>query len=202
MTNRHPAFFQGTEMPTAGWWPALWPDPAGVLEAVGLKRNMDVIDLCCGDGWFTAAIAKVAHQVIAIDIDRTILNAARKYLSDAGVTNCEFVEGDVCELTTLASRPVDFVFIANAFHGASDPLRLSQAVRRRLKPGGRFVIVNWHQRPREETTVLGEPRGPKTELRMSPQQTIKVVEAGGLKFTKLVELPPYHYAVVLERLSS
>jgi protein-L-isoaspartate O-methyltransferase len=201
MTNRHPAFFEGTEMPTAGWWPALWPDPAGVLEAVGLKRNMDVIDVCCGDGWFTAAIAKVAHRVIAIDIDRNILNAARNHLSDTGVTNCEFMEGDVYELTTLAPQPVDFVFMANAFHGVPDPLRLSQAVRQRLKPGGRFVIVNWHQHPREETTILGEPRGPKTGLRMSPQQTVKAVEAGGLEFTELVELPPYHYAVVFERMS-
>jgi ubiquinone/menaquinone biosynthesis C-methylase UbiE len=129
------------------------------------------------------------------------LNAARNYLSDAGATSCEFVEGDVCELTTLASQPVDFVFMANAFHGVPDPLQLSQAVRRRLKPGGRFVIANWHQRPREETTILGEPRGPKTKLRMSPQQTVKTVEAGGLKFAELVELSPYHYAVVLERLS-
>jgi SAM-dependent methyltransferase len=199
MTNRHPAFFEGTEMPTAGWWPALWPNPAGVLEAVGLKRKMEVIDLCCGDGWFTLAIAKVAIQVIAIDIDRDMLDVARAHLTDAGVTNCEFVEGDVYELTTLAPRPADFVFMANAFHGVPDRLRLSQAVRQRLKPGGRFVIVNWHHRPREETTILGEPRGPKTELRMSPQQTIKAVEAGGLKFTELVELLPYHYAVVLER---
>jgi SAM-dependent methyltransferase len=197
MTNRHPAFFEGTEMPTA--WPALWPNPAGVLEAVGLKRKMEVIDLCCGDGWFTLAIAKVAIQVIAIDIDRDMLDVARAHLTDAGVTNCEFVEGDVYELTTLAPRPADFVFMANAFHGVPDRLRLSQAVRQRLKPGGRFVIVNWHHRPREETTILGEPRGPKTELRMSPQQTIKAVEAGGLKFTELVELLPYHYAVVLER---
>ena len=30
-----------------------------------------------------------------------------------------------------------------------------------------FAIVNWHKRPREETPILGEPRGPKTELRMS-----------------------------------
>jgi len=51
-----------------------------------------------------------------------------------------------------------------------------------LKSGGRFVVVNWHQRPREETTILGEPRGPKTDLRMSPEQTIKSVEAGGPLF--------------------
>ena len=41
----HPTgFFEGTEMPTAGWWEALWPDPAGVLAAVGLLPDMDVID--------------------------------------------------------------------------------------------------------------------------------------------------------------
>ena len=202
MTNGHPAFFEGTEMPTAGWWPALWPDPASVLEAVGLKRNMDVIDLCCGDGWFTLAIATAAHQVIAIDIDRNMLNAARSYLSGAGVTNCEFVEGDVYQLITLAPYPADFIFMANAFHGVPDRVRLSQSVRQRLKPAGRFVIVNWHRRPREETTILGEPRGPKTELRMSPQQTIKAVEESGLNFSGSIELPPYHYAVVFEHSSS
>ena len=59
--------------------------------------------------------------------------------------------------------------------------------------------MNWHQRPREETTILGEPRGPKTQLRMLPEQTIEVVEAGGLKLTRLIEVPPYHYAAVFER---
>jgi hypothetical protein len=33
MTTRLPGFFEGTEMPTAGWWEALWPDPAGVGAA-------------------------------------------------------------------------------------------------------------------------------------------------------------------------
>jgi hypothetical protein len=37
-------------MPTAGWWEALWPDPASVLAAVGLRLGMEVIDLCSGDG--------------------------------------------------------------------------------------------------------------------------------------------------------
>ena len=57
-------------MPTAGWWETLWPKPARVLEAVGLERNMDAVDLCCGDGWFTSEMAKIARRVLAIDIDR------------------------------------------------------------------------------------------------------------------------------------
>jgi SAM-dependent methyltransferase len=201
MTNRNPAFFEGAEMPTAGWWEALWPNPAGVLDAVGLKRNMDAIDLCCGDGWFTLEMAKVARRVVAIDIDHTMLEVARDHSAGFGATNCEFVEGNAYKLFELGRGPVDFVFMANAFHGVPDQPRLALIVRETLKPGGRFAVVNWHRRPREETTLLGEPRGPKTELRMSPEQTIKSVEAGSLVFAELVELPPYHYAVIFERSS-
>jgi ubiquinone/menaquinone biosynthesis C-methylase UbiE len=188
-------------MPTTGWWEALWPNPARVLEAVGLKPDTDAIDLCCGDGWFTLEMANVARRVVAIDIDHTMLEVARDRLTKSGATNCEFVEGDAYKLPELAHGPVDFVFMANAFHGVPDQPRLAQTVCETLKPGGRFSVVNWHQRPRDETTVLCEPRGPKTELRMRPEQTIKSVEASGLKFAALVELPPYHYAVIFERSS-
>lgn len=194
-----PGFFEGTEMPTAGWWEALWPDPAGVLAAVGLKPGMAVIDLCSGDGWFTLQIAKIARQVTAIDIDAALLEVARHRLTEAGVANCTFVAGDAYELAKLTPRPADLVFMANAFHGVPDRPRLARAVRDALRPEGRFIIVNWHQRPREETTVLGEPRGPRTELRLSPEQTIAAVEGSGLKLVQLVEVPPYHYGAIFIR---
>ncbi len=92
--------------------------------------------------------------------------------------------------------------MANAFHGIPDRPRLARAVRETLKSNGRLAIVNWRQRPREETVILSEPRGPKTELRLSPDQTINAVEAGGMKFADLVEIPPYHYGAIFERLSN
>jgi SAM-dependent methyltransferase len=196
MTSDIPGFFRGTEMPTAGWWEALWPDPAGVLAAVGIEPGMEVVDLCSGDGWFTLQIAKIARHVIAIDIDPSLLEVARHRLTESGATNCDFVAGDAYELAKLVSGPADFVFLANAFHGVPDRPRLARAVRATLRPAGHFAIVNWHQRPREETVILGEPRGPKTELRLSPQQTIDAVESSGLKLAQLVELPPYHYGAV------
>jgi len=199
MSSGPPGFFQGTEMPNAGWWEALWPDPAGTLAAVGIAPGMEVIDLCSGDGWFTMQIAKVARHVIAIDIDPNLLGVARHRLNESGVTNCDFMPGDAYDLTQLVRQPADFVFLANAFHGVPDQPRLARAVLEALKPTGRFAVVNWHQRRREETKVLGEPRGPKTELRLAPEQTIKTVEAGGLKLAQLIEVPPYHYGAVFKR---
>ena len=76
MNDRPAGFFEGTEMPTAGWWEALWPDPIGVLRHAGVKPGMRVIDLCSGDGWFTLQIAKIAAQVVAIDIDAALLDVS------------------------------------------------------------------------------------------------------------------------------
>jgi ubiquinone/menaquinone biosynthesis C-methylase UbiE len=198
--SEHPSgFFEGTEMPTAGWWEALWPDPAAVLAAVGIRPGMDVIDLCSGDGWFTLPIARIARHVVAIDIDSALIEVARRRLAESGVRNCEFAVGDAYAVGRLAPHPSDVVFMANAFHGVPDPLRLARGVHDALKPGGRFAVVNWHRRPREDTTVLGEPRGPKTELRLSPEQTAASIAPSGLTFVRVVEVPPYHYAAIFER---
>ena len=94
MSDKPLGFFEGTEMPTAGWWEALWPDPAGVLAKVGVKSAMDVIDLCSGDGWFTLQIAKLARHVVAIDIDPAMLEIARHRLVESDAGNCDFVAGD------------------------------------------------------------------------------------------------------------
>jgi SAM-dependent methyltransferase len=199
MPSEKSGFFQGTEMPTAGWWAALWPDPAAVLDATMLAPGADVVDLCCGDGWFTLPIAKVARHVVALDIERALLDAAMRRLREGGASNCELIEGDTYGLATLVDRSADFVFMANAFHGVPDRPRLSRAVEATLRPGGHFAVVNWHQRPREQTTLLGEPRGPKTDLRLSPEQTREAVEQSGLRLIKLVDIPPYHYGAVFQR---
>jgi len=200
--DRPPNFFQGTEMPTAGWWGTLWPDPAAVLASVGLAPGMDVVDLCSGDGWFTLEIAKTARNVVAIDIDPDLLDVTRRRLMDGGVTNFRLVEADAYEVAKRVTETVDFIFMANVFHGVPDRTLLAAIVSRVLKPGGCFAVINWQQRPREETAILGEPRGPKTELRISPETTIQSAEAGGLKLAKFVDMPPYHYGVVFRRPSS
>lgn len=187
-------------MPDPGWWEALWPDPAKVLADCGVVAGMNVVDLCCGDGWFTLPLAMVANSVIAVDIDNKLLEAARIRLSERGcAANVRFVEADAYDISKLVGEPMDHVFLANAFHGVPDRPRLSRAVQEALKPGGLFAVVSWHARPREQTTILGEPRGPATELRMTPATTIAAVEQGGLRHVYTVDVSPYHYGAVFRK---
>jgi SAM-dependent methyltransferase len=192
-------FFPATVMPDPDWWQVLWPSPEQVVIALGAGSQMEAVDLCCGDGLFTVPLALSTRHVVAIDIDPGMLALARAKATAAGATACEFVQGDAYALAHLIREPVDFVLIANTFHGVPDKLRLARATAAALKTDGRLAIVNWHQRSREETTVLGEPRGPRTDIRMSPADTVAVVARAGLKHIGVVELPPYHYGAVFQK---
>jgi len=196
-----PGFFPATVMPDPDWWQTLWPDPRRIVALLGVQSGMDVVDLCCGDGLFTVPLALLARRCIAIDIDRGMLAATRQKLDAAGTANYDLIEGDAYDISERVRQLVHFVLIANTFHGVPEKQRLADAVATVLNPEGRFAIVNWHRRPREETTVLGLPRGPKTELRMTPVDTATVVRSAGFRQVGLIELPPYHYGAVFAKQS-
>jgi ubiquinone/menaquinone biosynthesis C-methylase UbiE len=191
------AFFPATAMPDADWWQALWTDPLDVLNRIGVEAGMVVVDLCCGDGLFTAPLCGIASRVYAIDIDPKMLDRARALVGKAG--DCRFMVADAMNIAAVVPKPVEYVFLANTFHGVPDQTGLARAVAVVVKPGGLFGIVNWHRRPREETVVLGQPRGPRTEMRMEPDEVARMVEPAGLRLRRTVELPPYHYGVIFEK---
>ena len=191
------ARFEASGMPDRRWWAALWPDPTGTLRAMGVVPGMSVLDLCCGDGFFTAALcALTPGPVTALDLDGKLLADARMEVQRAGAPSPTWIEGDAMAVEALVPSAVDYVLMANTFHGVPDKSGLATRVRSVLKPGGRFGILNWHARPRDETRVLGEPRGPKSELRMSPDAVGAAVAPSALVFDRVVEFVPFHYAAV------
>ena len=192
-------FFPATAMPDRDWWAALWPEPDAVIRRVGVKAGMKILDLCCGDGYFTAPMAKLANTTVyALDIDPAMLEAARQEAARQDASVAEWICADARDLPALVPLDLDFVLMANTFHGVQHPTDLARAVSRVLRPGGRFCVVNWNALPREQTSVLGQPRGPKTEMRMSPKDVRVAVEPVGLAFESLIELPPFHYAAIFE----
>ena len=133
-------FFPATTMPDADWWQELWPDPAKVLAEMGVEPGMVAVDLCCGDGLFTVPLARVAKRVYAIDIDPAMLDRARARTAAAGAANCEFVVANAMAVDRVVPEPVDYVFLANTFHGVPDQLGLARAVAALLKPNGQFGL--------------------------------------------------------------
>jgi len=103
------ALFPATIMPDKDWWQALWPDPEAVLHNVGIEPDMNVVDLCCGDGHFTRPMCQLVHpgKTWAVDLDKELLGQAEQGCKDN--PNFHAILGDARELPKQVSEPVDFV---------------------------------------------------------------------------------------------
>lgn len=178
----------------------MWPDPEAVVRSLAVAPGIVVVDLCCGDGYFTAPLARIVEgNVYGVDIDPAMLEQTRAELERAKTTALDLICSDARNLPELLPGKVDYVLIANTFHGVPDKIAMAQAVAKALNPGGRFTVVNWRPLPRERTVVLNKARGPKTEMRMSPEDVRSVVQPAGFTLERVVELPPFHYGAIFQR---
>lgn len=193
--------FQNTRQPEWDWWSELWPHPIQVLEQLGIEADDSLADIGSGNGYFTLPAAEVVApaSVYAVDIDTDLLAELSETAAEASHSNIQCIAGDARELDSLLPNPVDVVLIANTFHGVEEPATFAQQAYQSLTSDGRLIIVNWHDRPKEETPVAGTPRGPPTELRLPPEQTADQLSVAPFTTTRLIDLPPHHYAFICER---
>lgn len=194
--------FRDTRQPDWDWWGRLWPTPGETLRRLGVAAGDSVAEVGCGNGYFALPAARVVDPapVYALDLDESLLAELAELADGQAIDNVVPVGGDARELSEHLPEPVDVVLIANTFHGVDDADEFVRGVYGSLREGGRFVVLDWHDRPREETTVAGEPRGPPENLRLAPDETeALVLGAADFDPRERVEVPPYHYALVFER---
>ena len=143
--------------------------------------------------------ADLTEYVYAVDLDAELLGRLEGRLEKRDVGDIETIEGDACEPPSLLPERVNTVLLANTFHGVDGRTAFTTSVHDVLKTDGHFVVVNWQDRPPEETTAPGGPRGPPAGLRMTPDETVEAAEPAGFGAVETAELDPYHYGVVFRR---
>ena len=77
-----------------------------VADAVPNLTGLTVFDLYSGTGTIAQLLAKVAKKVIGVEIVEEAVEAARENAAANGLTNCEFIAGDVLKvLDTVEEKP-------------------------------------------------------------------------------------------------
>jgi ubiquinone/menaquinone biosynthesis C-methylase UbiE len=192
--------FQNTHQPDWDWWEELWSKPRETLRTLGLSSGQSVADIGSGNGYFTLPAAELVDSasVYAVDVDEDLLAELSATAEAQGRSNINCIHGDARNLTDVLPEPVDVVIVANTFHGVEETVEFTKQAYQSLLPEGRFVIINWRDLPKEETTIAGEERGPPEELRMSIAET-RGIMAEAFEQIEEADLPPYHYALIGKR---
>jgi SAM-dependent methyltransferase len=131
------------------WLPAV----TDVHERLHADPPARVVDIGCGEGWSTLAIARAypRSQVVGVDLDAPSIEAARRHAGESGMADrAEFRNADAASL----DEPADLALIIEAVHDMSNPVPVLRAVRESLAEGGSLIVVD--ERVAETYTAPGD----------------------------------------------
>jgi ubiquinone/menaquinone biosynthesis C-methylase UbiE len=128
-----------------------------LLRLAGDVAGKAVIDLACGEGYYTRALRQQgAARVVGVDLSRAMIALAEA--EDARrPLGLEYRVGDVRMLDVPGEFDLVFAaYLLNYARAAEELTQMCRAVARALRPGGRFVTANTN--PAEPTFAFPAAR--------------------------------------------
>jgi predicted methyltransferase len=164
--------------------------PAELLELSGVRRDDKVFELIPGTGYFTRLLSKVVgpkgriyavwpQQYARYSVAK--VDALKLLPSQPGFANVVVEVQPTPEIA--APEPLDIVFTSQNYHdypdefmGKMDPMMLSRAAFKLLKPGGAFIVIDHMARPGAGTSDTEKLH------RIDPATVRSQAEAAGFRF--------------------
>jgi ubiquinone/menaquinone biosynthesis C-methylase UbiE/DNA-binding transcriptional ArsR family regulator len=114
---------------------------SAVLEALGPKPILNLLDLGTGTGRMLQLLGPRAVRAIGLDANHAMLSVARANLERAGV-RAELRQGDI-HAPPFARGSFDLVVIHQVLHYLDDPARALREAARLVAPSGRMLVVDF-----------------------------------------------------------
>src|SRR5437763_35253 len=114
-----------------------------LVQRIGVKPGMKVLELGCGDGTTALPEAKLGAEVLGVDIATNLVEAGNRRAKEHGLANLKFQEGDASNLEELPDRTFDLVVSIFGAMFAPKPFDVAKEMVRVTRPGGRIVMGNW-----------------------------------------------------------
>lgn len=112
-----------------------------VIETAGIGPKDTVLDVACGPGLITCAIARIARHVIGIDITPAMIQEARKRQQATGLANLDWHIGDVSSLP-FAAWSFSAVISRYSFHHLLEPQAVLAEMVRVCRSYGKVAVVD------------------------------------------------------------
>lgn len=158
-----------------------------------LKPEMTVCDLGCGNGFWTLQMAKAVGdkgRVVAVDIQREMLQKLRVRTAKANLDNVEPILGKVND-PRLPAGEIDLLLLVDVYHEFSHPESMLWSIRESLNETGVVALLEYRE---EDPTVPIKPLH-----KMSKRQIMKEYEANGFKLVREYNKLPWQHLMFFAR---
>jgi ubiquinone/menaquinone biosynthesis C-methylase UbiE len=147
-----------------------------------LQETDNVLELGCGTGQFSEAVAQKVRHLTATEGAVEMLDVAKGRLAPFAHV---IVQIEDCYQTTFADGIFDVVFLGNVLHILGQPIQALTESRRVLKPGGRILaadatswgMVFWSKLAMGIRYLRKFGKPPKENRIVSPDDVAQLLEA-------------------------
>lgn len=178
-------------MPEETMWSTFF-DPEVILDQMEVSSDLhSIVDLGCGFGTFSVPASQIVQGTVhAFDIDEVMIQQLKEKTDLQKISNIELHLHDfIAQGSGLPNNSVDYVMLFNILHH-DRPTSILNEVHRILKPGKSAGIIHWR-------SDISTPRGPKPDIRPTPEQCKQWAIASGFSVQKEVILKPYHFGIII-----
>jgi len=115
-----------------------------LLRLLSIKPGEHVLDIGCGQGLFSLALARAGAVVIGIDISRKLISIAKRNMLSAELKNVQFRVEAAQEIRSVAGKSMDTIILIHTIQNMDNINKIFQRIRMTLKDNGRLILVMNH----------------------------------------------------------
>ncbi|MFT5429827.1 MAG: ubiquinone/menaquinone biosynthesis C-methylase UbiE [Myxococcota bacterium] len=135
-----------------------------IVGAMDIPQGGTVADIGTGTGLFVAYFSQAVGpegRVLALDIAPDFVGHVSKRAAEAGLTNVE-ARVSMQDNVGIDSGTVDVAYVCDTYHHFENTARILKSILKALKPGGRFIVVDYHRiAGKSRPFIMDHVRAPK-----------------------------------------
>jgi ubiquinone/menaquinone biosynthesis C-methylase UbiE len=117
-----------------------------LIRILDPKPDQVIVELGCGQGFFSRIIAKSGARVLGVDISKELIAIANKRSDEENIStrNIAFYTGSADGASMIADRSADSLIIILAIQNMKNLAGVVGEIKRILKPNGKAIFVMNH----------------------------------------------------------
>ena len=165
-----------------------------LADALPVQTGSVVLDLACGKGSYSLFMSEIVGDVglvYAVDLHKETLQILINEIEEKNISNILPLLNNAAKNIEIDDYSVDVCLMSTVLHDFEEMNRsdaVLKQVKTVLKPGGYLAVIEFKK--------IDGPPGPPLKIRLSEDETEKLVTGYGFKKYRTLDIGEYNYMML------